>query len=411
MHKLLIIGYIWPEPNRTAAGYRMLQLIDLFIEKGYQITFCSAAKIKVTSSGPLESRGVKMIPVQLNSDSFDDFLSQEQPGIVLYDRFLIEEQFGWRVRKILPKAYQILDTEDLHFLRNARKDHIENDIPIEQGFQSELAKREVSSVQRVQLSLIISSFEMELLINQFQIKPTKMMYLPFLIKTETIKTLATQLVPFETRKDFCTIGNLKHAPNLDAVRQLHKYVWPAIRSVLSDSQLFIYGSNVPKEILDLHAPENGFHIKGHTKSVKTVLSQHRVLLAPLRYGAGLKGKLFDAMKYGIPAVMTPVGSEGMFSGRVTSGIVCYEISQMAAAACELYRDSELWCAYQKQGFDILNEDYEESAFAKALFQQIDSNAKCELALESFQQQMLTYHADAHFKYMSQWIIAKAKKAE
>ncbi|BAO56416.1 glycosyltransferase [Nonlabens marinus] len=406
MHNLLIIGYIWPEPNRTAAGYRMLQLIDLFIDQGYQITFCSAAKIKSTSRIPLESRGVKMIPVQLNSDLFDDLLNQQQPEVVLYDRFLIEEQFGWRVRKVLPNAIQIIDTEDLHFLRTARKNHIENGISLEEGFQSELAVREISSVQRVDMNLIISSFEMELLIDQFQILPKKLFYLPFLIKKEEIESLKSNVVPFEKRSDFCTIGNLKHAPNLDAVRQLHRYVWPEIRSTFPDSQLFIYGSNAPKEILELHSPENGFHIKGHAKRVEEVLSKHRVLLAPLRYGAGLKGKLYDAMKYGIPSVMTSIGAEGMFSSRLVSGVVCDEVQQVASTAYQLYADLDSWNSYQEQGFKILQDEFEESAFAKAFFLQLQITKEEARMNQSFNERMLTYHANAHFKYMSHWINAK-----
>ena len=75
MNKLLIIGYIWPEPHRTAAGYRMLQLIDLFIDKQYAVVFCSAAKIKSTSSSLLEERGIPMIPIALNDDYFDQMVA------------------------------------------------------------------------------------------------------------------------------------------------------------------------------------------------------------------------------------------------------------------------------------------------------------------------------------------------
>ena len=187
MKKLLVIGYIWPEPTKTAAGYRILQLVDLFMERDYQVTFCSAARIKGTSAQPLESRGVHMKRISINDDGVDQFLMEQQPQVVLYDRFVVEEQIGWRVRKILPMALQILDTEDLHFLRKAREDLYQHDIPLSEGFKNEIALREMSSMKRMDVSLIISKFERSLLINKFEFRPTDLFYLPFLIHNDDIR--------------------------------------------------------------------------------------------------------------------------------------------------------------------------------------------------------------------------------
>jgi len=406
MQKLLIIGYIWPEPHRTAAGYRMLQLIDLFIDKQYAVVFCSAAKIKSTSSSSLEERAIPMIPIALNDDGFDQMIATEMPDIVLYDRFLIEEQFGWRVRRVVPEALQILDTEDLHFLRDARKNKVENAVSLESGFKSVLAVREISSILRVDVSLIISTFEMQLLQTQFQIDSASLLYLPFLIKKAEVENRRAGAVPFESRKDFCTIGNLKHAPNLDAVRQLKHTLWPLIKEQLPEAQLYIYGSNAPREVLEMHDPSSGFHIKGHAVSVDEVLSKHKVLLAPLRYGAGLKGKLFDAMKNGIPSVMTPVAAEAMFSTAIIPGAIHPLGMEFAMAAVHMRTDPIHWSRYQHNGFQILQEDYEESAFAKALFSKIQNYTGTSKTAPSFVQQMLSHHADAHFKFMSYWINSK-----
>ena len=110
---LLIIGAVWVEPNSSAAGKRMLQLIAQFLERDYTITFASPAQ-KSEKAIDLSSLGVAEVVIQLNNASFNLFIAQLQPNIVLFDRFMMEEQFGWRVLENCPEALRILDTEDLH---------------------------------------------------------------------------------------------------------------------------------------------------------------------------------------------------------------------------------------------------------------------------------------------------------
>ena len=116
---LLVIGFVWPEPNSTAAGTRMIQLIELLFANGYNITFVSSAS-KNRNSYDLEALNIPTYEILLNDSSFDILIKKINPSIVLFDRFLTEEQFGWRVKEICPGALRILDTEDLHFLREAR---------------------------------------------------------------------------------------------------------------------------------------------------------------------------------------------------------------------------------------------------------------------------------------------------
>ena len=120
MKNLLVIGYVWPEPTASAAGSRMLQLLHFFLAENYNITFATTAS-QSQHAFDLKSLGIETAKIELNNTSFDDFLKKIQPKIVLFDRFMIEEQYGWRVDVICPEAIKILDTEDLHFLRNARK--------------------------------------------------------------------------------------------------------------------------------------------------------------------------------------------------------------------------------------------------------------------------------------------------
>ena len=119
MKKLLIIGYVWPEPNSSAAGSRMMQLIHSFQMQHYQITFASPAQ-QTEHMVDLNVLNIAVENISLNCSSFDDFIIKLEPDAVMFDRFMMEEQFGWRVSEHCPQALRILDTEDLFCLRHAR---------------------------------------------------------------------------------------------------------------------------------------------------------------------------------------------------------------------------------------------------------------------------------------------------
>ena len=116
---VLIIGAIWVEPNSSAAGSRMLQLISQFLQQQWKVVFATTA-IKGEKAMDLKSIGVAEAAIELNHPSFDVFIKEVNPTIVLFDRFMIEEQFGWRVAENCPNALRILDTEDFHCLRKTR---------------------------------------------------------------------------------------------------------------------------------------------------------------------------------------------------------------------------------------------------------------------------------------------------
>ena len=151
---LLVIGFVYPEPNSSAAGTRMLQLIEAFQEQDYNITFATTCK-KSENAFDLESLGVNVVEIVLNHSSFDVFIKSLNPAIVLFDRFMTEEQFGWRVSEHCPGALRILDTEDLHFLRKGRQKAFNSNQETDISFlKSDIAKREIASIYRSLNNLI-----------------------------------------------------------------------------------------------------------------------------------------------------------------------------------------------------------------------------------------------------------------
>ncbi|MGZ4077620.1 MAG: glycosyltransferase, partial [Bacteroidia bacterium] len=145
---ILFIGLVWPEPASSAGGSRTMQLIDLFQSQGWKITFASAA----TDSEymfDIKRSGVEKVSIELNNESFDAFIKKINPSIVVFDKFMVEEQFGWRVAENCPGALRILDTIDLHCLRIARQQALkEKRIFTGSDLFSDIAKREIASILR-----------------------------------------------------------------------------------------------------------------------------------------------------------------------------------------------------------------------------------------------------------------------
>lgn len=408
---VLIIGTVWVEPNSSAAGTRMLQLIQLFLKQHWQITFaCAAQKSENTIS--LEAMGVKEVAIKLNSASFDVFVKELQPTIVLFDRFLTEEQFGWRVAENCPKTLRILDTEDLHFLRKVRHQQYKKgeDFSTDALLVSDETKREIASILRCDVSLIISTFEMNLLQSVFKIEENLLYYLPFLlnkIDDHQIKKWNT----FEERNHFVFIGNFFHKPNIDAVLTLKKHVWKFIREYIPTAEMHVYGAYVNQQIQQLHNEKEGFLIKGFADSSSTVISKAKVLLAPLNFGAGIKGKLTEAMCYGTPSVTTKIGAEGMHNDLPWNGFITNDFKVFAKKAIQLYTDKSLWEKVQKNGVEIINTIYDKDKISEPFINkilEIQENLENHRT-NNFLGSLLQHQSLQATKYMSKWIEEKHKK--
>jgi glycosyltransferase involved in cell wall biosynthesis len=406
MKKILVIGYVWPEPNSSAAGSHMMSLLRLFRQHNWQVEFATPAQ-KTEHMADLSADGISSHPITLNCASFDTYISDYQPDIVMFDRFMMEEQFGWRVDKTCPNALKILDTEDLQCLRHARheaqkagRDMTQHDL------LSDIAKREIAAILRCDISLIISSYEVDLLNKAFNVDAKLLMNIPFMIDPIRFPT-ATQ--SFSQRQHFMTIGNFRHAPNWDAVLYLQT-LWPAIRKRLPNVECHIYGSYPPPKATALNNPKTGFLIKGWADDAFSVMEQARVCLAPLRFGAGIKGKLLDAMLTQTPSVTTPIGSEGMHGNEPWPGIIAHNETEFINAAVALYQDENTWVNMQQNALPLLKKHYHGPTVGRRLIDHIYNVSEnlTQHRLANFTGAMLKHHTMASTKYMAQWIAEKNK---
>jgi O-antigen biosynthesis protein len=405
--KLLIIGFVWPEPTSSAAGTRMIQLVDLFLSKGYEITFASAAS-KSDFSYDFAQTPVIEQQIKLNDESFNSFLKTLNPEIVMFDRFMVEEQYGWRVQQECPNALRILDTEDLHCLRNARQQSDKKKQILD--LFSDTAKREIASILRCDLSLIISEVEMDILKNQFKIDPSLIYYLPFL-EEEINQQVIEKWIPFEDRTDFVFIGNFLHEPNWNTVQVLKTRIWPLLRKRLPSANLNIFGSYPSQKVLQLDNKSEKFLIKGRAVDAKETIAKHRILLAPIQFGAGVKGKFINAMQVGTPSVTTSVGAEAMKGDLDWNGSIQDDPELFIEEALKLYQDKNAWQVAQQNGVQIINQRYLAKYFADQFTQEVERLASDLTAhrQNNFFGQILNHHTAQSTKYMSLWIEEKNKK--
>lgn len=423
--KVLVIGYVWPEPRSSAASGHLMQILEVMLEQGWDITFASPAN-PGEHKEDLGALGIRECPIELNNSSFDRFIAALAPDIVLFDQFMMEEQFGWRVEQQCPQALRVLETSDLQSLRHARHQRLKDRLKASDDADdfrdlfapaaaeefagmadTDLARREIAALYRCDLNLMISEFEIELLTRQFGLPPALLHWCPLMPRH-----MPPHYVPFAERAHFLSIGNFRHAPNWDAVLWMKNAVWPLIRQQLPGVQLHIYGAYTPPKAAALHNPAQGFHVMNWAEDALQVMSAARICLAPLRFGAGIKGKLLDAMLCGTPSVTTPVGAEAMHADEPWPGAIAGSASALAAAAVRLYQDPAAWNAAQEHGRQLLAARYRQQVHGPALIERLQHCRAnlAQLRRDNFTGGMLRHHHHKSTQYMAQWIEAKNRLA-
>lgn len=400
--KLLYLGTVWPEPSSSAAGVRTRALLDDFLNFGYEIIFVSPSK-ETGFQAALEKKGIQTRSFQPNDSSFDTFVAELKPEIVVYDRFILEEQFGWRVKENSPASLQVLDLQDLHSLRRARMAAFVNHTAVD--LMTDDLLREIASIYRCDLTLVISPFEKSLLETEFQVPAGLLMELGY-----SYAAPKSDSTSFETRKHIAMIGNFRHPPNRDALFWLQKEIWPLVRKELGNVEVYLYGAYPPKEVMALDDAKSGFRVKGQADDSIATLSGYRLSLAPLRFGAGIKGKIADSWSAGTPVVATPVGSEGMECEGEFAGVVASDAESFGREVIELYRDQKKWTRVQASGRNSLATLYGVEKNRQALKSRLEHHLqnRDRLRRENVVGLMLSHATLRSTKYFSKWIELKEK---
>jgi glycosyltransferase involved in cell wall biosynthesis len=408
--KLLWIGTVWPEPDASAAGSRTVRLLEACQEAGYEIRFVSPCQ-ENSHQKALEDIGIRTARYQANDSAFDAFICDYHPDIVCFDRFMIEEQFSWRVREHVPEAVRVLDTVDLHSLRRARQRSLTSQEASHAASLSDDTLRELAAIYRSDLSLIISSEEASLLTEHFGVPAALLETIGFLYPPPP------PFQPWEDRSNVVFIGNGFHEPNLDAIRLLKRTLWKETRAALAakgvpNAELHIYGAYLPQEVIQFDNPRDGFRVMGKATDVYETLRSYRCNLAPLRFGAGLKGKVSDGWMVGTPCVATPIAAEGMMLEKHFGGLLAQTLEEYPQRVAALYTDQETWNEAQENGRQIVTTLFSKKLNAQNLINRLERllREKAKQREQNIIGSLLWYQGLRSTEYFSRWIECKNQKS-
>lgn len=399
-HALFFV-YVWPEPMSSAAGVRTYALLRALKNAGYELSAVSPSQTSAHSEA-LNRFGCATYPCDPNASiPTEESLRALSPSLVVYDRFVMEEQFGWRARALWPEALHLVDTQDLHSLRRARERMVaagKSGEAVKYPSHADMGEdllRELASLYRADAALVVSAFEHSLLLG-LGYPAESLLHLAFPAPRDPAPA------PFEARRGFCFLGNFRHPPNLHGVRWLLVELWPAVRKALPAAELHLYGAYPPAEI-SRHKGEKGIFAHGPVADHRAALRSHRALLSPLRFGAGIKGKVLEAWGTGTPVIGTALSFEGM--GK--EGLLAEDGDQLAEA-CLALEDGALWRKESLSGLEAVGALYGEASLREAFVSFVEGKTKGLPALRArnLTGAMLRHHSLNASKYFSRWIEAK-----
>jgi O-antigen biosynthesis protein len=330
---IVVIDHHLPMPDRDSGSLRMFQILKLLHQLGHRITFIPDNLANIPPyTGELQRRGIKVVHHPYVK-KVRDYLISHGPD---FDAVVLSRcQFACKhmtdVRRYAPQSHIIFDTVDLHFLREEREARLTGDPEVERKAR-ETRRREYELIDQSDETWVVSSTEQQLLEEKW---PNKSIQL-----VSNIVDVPGSRMPFALRRDWLFIGGFQHPPNNDAVLFFLKEIYPLVSEQLGDAKFYIIGDNAPPEIVALATEK--IIVAGLQRDVRPFFDSVRLSVAPLRFGAGVKGKINQSMAFGVPVVATSLAVEGTELRDREEILVADEPEDFARALIELYGSEELW---------------------------------------------------------------------
>ena len=339
--RVLVIDHCTPTPNQDAGSLVTFNLLLLLREMDFQVTFIPESNFLFMPqyTTALQRDGIEVLYAPYYT-SVEQHLRDcdDRYNLVFLFRPFVAEKYMKAVRELCPKAKVLFHTVDLHFLRMTREAGLNGDQSTTKA-AAEMKQLEVAAMQASDASIVVSTAELELL--RPELPDTKLHVFPLIMDVPGTSK------PFNERKDIVFVGGYQHTPNVDAVQYFVSEIMPLLRQRLPGVHFYAVGSMVPAEIQALAAED--VIITGFVEDLNPLLDKMRVSVAPLRYGAGIKGKIGSAMAVGLPVVATPLAAEGMSLTDGENILVADGAEAFADAIVRLYQDETLWNRISRSG--------------------------------------------------------------
>lgn len=330
---ILIVEACMITPDQDSGSVRLLNLMRLLRAEGHHVVFL-AENLEGTAQYryPLEALGVEVL-FEAWAGSVRSTLKERgrEFDVVMLCRYYVAAAHIYEVRHYAPQARVVFDTVDLHFLREEREAKLRND-ETALGEAAKTRATELSVINNSDATIVVSDVEKSLL---SALAPDARIFI-----ASNVHQLERNRPGFERRSGALFVGGFRHPPNIDAVLWYAEEVLPHVLEIDPNLVTTIVGSNMPERVASLNRP--GLKVLGHVPDLRPILQSARVSIAPLRYGAGVKGKVNEAMNFGIPVVATATAVEGMHVAHGKECLIADDPREFANAIAELHRDAALW---------------------------------------------------------------------
>jgi glycosyltransferase involved in cell wall biosynthesis len=349
--RVLVIDGFVPTPDKDSASNDVYWFMRIMLDLGYEVTFVPAFATADAGRYTDDLRRLGIIcPAAPELTSARDFVAQRGGAfalVALYRISVAKELFD-AVRQFAPRAKVIFNTVDLHFLREQRAAELNGSLR-EFVEAKRREKIELRVIRAADAAILLSDFEYDLIGRL--VPDGRRFFLPI------VRPVPGRLAPYEGRSGALFVGGFSHAPNVDAVEFLCDAIWPLIRGLLPAAKLVIVGADAPEGVMARHSPSDGVEVLGHVEDLTALYRSARVTVAPLRFGAGLKGKVIASLAVGIPCVVTSIAGEGMPRGGSDAMLVADSPRDFAEAVARIYSDEALWYRISDAGVTYARDNF------------------------------------------------------
>jgi GT2 family glycosyltransferase/glycosyltransferase involved in cell wall biosynthesis len=354
---ILVIDHHLPMPDKDAGSVRMFHILSILHQLGHRVTFIPDNLADIPPYGDeLQKRGIEVIYHPYIKKVRDYLISHgSEFDAVVLSRCDFARKHIADTRLYAPRSCIVFDTVDLHFVRTDREAQITSDPETrEKARQKEALEHDL--IDQADETWVVSSVEQRLL---REARPDKSVEI-----VPTIAEIPGSKTPFALRRDWLFIGGFQHTPNIDAVLFFVQKIYPLVSERLRDAKFYIIGDKAPPEIVAL-ATER-IIVAGFQKDVRPFFDSVKLSVAPLRFGAGIKGKINQSMGFGVPVVATSLAVEGMPLTNRKDILVADEPQDFAHALIELYESEDLWARLSGNGLRKTRAFYSTDAARKKL---------------------------------------------
>ena len=339
-HRVLIVDATTPMPDHDSGSLRMVNLMRVLADLGCQTSFLPENRLYVERyTAALQELGVEALyapyaqdPLKLLRERGREF------DLVILSRHYVAAPYLGLVRLHAPQARVVFDTVDLHYLREQRAAELAGDAALARHAAATRAQ-ELRLIRECDVTLVVSPVEQALLVQDAPGARVEVL--------SNVHEVYGCRRPFGERSDLVFVGGFQHPPNTDAVAWFVGEVFPHVRAELTDARVHVIGSRVPEAIRAL--ADERVIVHGYVEDILPYMDGCRVSIAPLRYGAGVKGKVNMAMSCGLPVVATSAAVEGMHVRVGEDVLVADDPVAFAADVVRLYRDETLWNTLSANG--------------------------------------------------------------